>query len=748
MKRTSFALTLALSLSTFAYAQQPQAAPQGTKKLLTVETMFADMGAMATAPQSLQWSPDGTKISFIQHGKGGEQESLYYFDPATGKSSVLVASDRMASLNGQPPTGGKGDDRFKDNRARYGVAAYHWAPNSQSILFDRMGQLWLYDLKTNTGIQVTSSPETKVDPKFSPDAKFVSYVREHNLYIKPLAGREDIALTKTADPTLLNGEVDWVYSEELDVRTNYHWSPDSKHILFLQMNEAPVPTYPITDWIPTHPNPDEMRYPKAGDPNPTVKLAVADLKGKVKWLPITQETDIYIPRFGWVKPGLAWAMVLNRNQNKQDLYLIDVVSGKTKQILSEKEETYIEINDNTRFLKSGTQFIWPSWRDGHTHLYLYSIDAKDPLKSEAKLEKQLTQGEFEVSKISGIDEANKTVYFTANKGDSRQMQVFSVKFDGSELKQVSKEQGVHDATMSDDTKYFVDRYSSLTTQPRMQICGTTGQCNEIWRSTAMDAYDLLTPQFVDFKAEDGTVLHGALLLPPAGAPGTVNGKYPLILNPYGGPHGQSARDASTTMGPFDQILARKGYAVLKVDNRGMGNRGRKFATATYKNLGEIELKDQLAALDQALAQFPQLDGTRLGFWGWSYGGSMTLNALTHSDRFKVGVSVAPVTDWRNYDSIYTERYMALPKDNQVGYDKGALVKSAANLKGNLMIVHGTSDDNVHMQNTIQFINELISNGKQFCLQLYPQKTHSISGQKARTHLYTRILMQFDNGLMK
>jgi dipeptidyl-peptidase-4 len=282
----------------------------------------------------------------------------------------------------------------------------------------------------------------------------------------------------------------------------------------------------------------------------------------------------------------------------------------------------------------------------------------------------------------------------------------------------------------------------------MQICAVDGGCSQVWASHTWDGYDTLTPQFVDFRAEDGELLRGVILLPLAGAAAERNGNVPLILNPYGGPQGQTVRDSAHTVDPFDQVLAHRGFAVLKVDNRGTTNRGRKFAMATFHHLGEVELRDNLAALDQALERFPQLDSTRLGWWGWSYGGTMTAYALTHSDRFKAGISVAPVTDWRNYDTTYTERYMGLPRDNATEYDKTSVVKSAATLNGRLLLVHGTSDDNVHMQNSIQFIDAMINAGRAFDLQLYPGKTHGIAGEQARMHLFNRMLWQWEQYLAK
>jgi dipeptidyl-peptidase-4 len=732
-----------------AMAQQAPA-----KKQYTVEAIYATSATSGRPPAGLQWSPDGSKLTYIQHGASGEQESLYYFDPASGQSAQLIAADKLAALT--PPTSNLKDDRQRENRARFGVADYQWAPDSASLLFDALGQLWIFDVAAAKGRQLTDAKEPSSDPKFSPDGKFLSYLRGHNLYLRPIAGGAEIALTKDGDANLLNGEVDWLYSEELDVRSNYSWSPDARQILYLQMNEAPVPQYPIVNWIPTHPETDQERYPKAGDPNPTVKLMLTGLDGAAKEIDLGVKGEYYLPRFGWARPGLAWAMVLNRLQNEQELYFIDARTGKSRRVLGESDPNYIELHDpmgrgahqGVRFLDSSSRFLWLSWRDGFTHVYLYEFDAAHPLAADAKLERKLEQGSYEVDNLLGVDESKGIVYLEANKGDDRQEHLFAVALAGGEATQVTHQPGSHSISMTSDTKYFVDTYSALGGTAKMQICAVSGGCSEVWASHTWDDYDTLAPQFVDFKAEDGTLLRGVILLPPAGAATEVNGKVPLILSPYGGPHGQEVRDSARAIDAFDQVLAHAGFAVLKVDNRGSGNRGRAFAMAAFHHLGEVELRDNLAALDQALARFPQLDAKRLGWWGWSYGGTMTAYALTHSDRFKAGISVAPVTDWHNYDTTYTERYMGLPKDNAEQYEKTSVVKSAAKLSGRLLLVHGTSDDNVHMQNSIQFIDAMINAGVPFDLQLYPGKTHGIAGPQARTHLFTRMLWQWEQYLAK
>lgn len=748
MKRQLSLLLVVCALAIWLPAQEAPAHAAPQKKQISIEEMFGAGAMEMRRPQFLQWAPDGSKLSYVQ--RGAEGDALYYYDPETGKSAVLIAADKMASM--APPPAAKGDDRARDNRARYRVAAYHWAPDSKSILFDVQGQLWVFDLAGQKATQLTNGDTPNGDPKFSPDGRYVSFISDHGIALRSVNGTEERKLTTGQSKDVLNGEVDWLYEEELAVRSNYFWSPDSRQVLFLQMDETKVPTYPIVDWIPTHPTDDPEKYPKAGDTNPSVRLGIAGLDGKILWLKLTDDEDIYIPRFGWVAPGLAWAVVLNRQQNAEWLYFFDAATGKNKLVLTEQDDQFIEMERTPEyfFFEKPGKFLWSSWRNGDMHVYLYSFDAAQPLASEARMVRELTPGNYQVEELAGVNQKAGIVYFLCNKDDPRQRQMYSVRLDGTGLTRITQAKGSHSTVMSENAEYYVDNHSSLTTAPKTTLCKMGGQCWPVYESPDWSRYEnVLTPQFVDFKADDGTVLYGVLLLPPPGAPGEVNGKVPLILNPYSGPAGQEVRDAwGGAPALFDQVLAQRGFAVLKVDNRGMGGRGKPFAAASRGNLCEVELKDQLAALDQALVRFPQLDATRLGWWGWSYGGTMTAWAMTHSDRFKAGVAVAPVTDWRNYDTAYTERYMKLPRENEEGYKKTSIVRAAANLKGRLLLVHGTSDDNVHMQNTIQFINALIDAGKPFDLQLYPRKTHGIGAPQARMHLYHRILKHFEDNLMK
>jgi dipeptidyl-peptidase 4 len=736
-------LLLAVSLLlTLARAQSP-APPQATQKPLTIGSIFASGGITGREPENLQWSPDSQTLAYILRDDSGERGGLWSVNAESGDKKMLVSNDKLALL--APAPSRIRDEREKERILRYHVAPYHWSPDSKQLLFNPDGQLWLYSLSTGTGVQLTSSSDPISDPKFSPAGDRIAYIRKHNLYAHSLPGRGEKQLTKDNNENLLNGEVDWVYAEELNVRSNYSWSPDGKQIVFLHMDETRVPAYPITDWIPTHARVSMQKYPQPGDPNPDVKLGLVDADGgKIHWISLTRDSDIYIPRFGWAGNGLLWAEVLNREQTQMDLYFVDAASGKSRRVLTESDpDGWINVNDDFRVLRSGDRFLWTSWRDGHTHLYLYSFDKHDPLGADAKLERQLTQGDFEVLSVNGIGEKDETVYFTCNKDDPRQQQLYSVKLDGTGLQRVSSTEGIHTTVFATDGEHYVDKSSSLTTEPAFSMCGPERSCLAFWQARSAEAYGIAAPRQLEFKAGNGATLYGELQM-PRGQPSSV--KVPLIVYIYGGPAAQVVVNHwPDSRGLFHELLTRQGFAVFSVDNRGTPNRSRKFQVAIRHQFGGVELQDQLDALGQLLKQYPQLDSSRIGIWGWSNGGSMTLYAMTHSDRFKAGVAVAPVTNWHDYDSIYTERWLGTPQDNPAGY-VDSLTQDGARLHGSLLLVQGTSDDNVHMQNSIQMIEGLIRAGKQFRFMAYPNKTHSISGSVDQDHLFHMIEEHFEREL--
>ncbi len=702
-------------------------------KPLTIQAIFTDPGFTADAPKGMEWAPDGTRMTYL-NGNG----DLMAADGGTGETSVLVAKEKIGSMHSKAAS-----EQDIDHRSRYNEASYLWAPDSKHLLFDSNGALFLYSLKDGVGVAVAETGTASGDdPKFAPDGSAVTYIHNHDLYLRRLPyTQQTMRLTKSEGAATLNGEVDWLYLEELDVRSNYFWSPDSKSVAYLQMNEASVPQYPITDWIPTHATVEMQRYPQPGDHNPAVRVGVVNVNsGRTKWMdvPLAAGED-YIPRFGWINAHTVWIETLTRDHQHRRLYFADADKGRTQLVLDESDPKFFDENYDVTI--SGPNILWTSWRDGHTQIYLYRFDERNPMAGEAKLVRQLTSGDGEVSSIKAIDPANSVVYYISNEGDPREQQLWTVKLDGTERQQLTKAHGVHKPEFSPNGREYADNFSDIQTPPTVGMCSVTGtDCHVFWHPTLNPEYTLMASRQLTLKASDGTTLYASLLLPTGEH---ANGSVPLINNPYGGPHAQTVQNAwqgRATL--FDQVLAEHGFAVLHVDNRGMGGRGRDFAQAAYHDFGPVQLQDQLAAIDQVLAQFPELDAKRLGWWGWSWGGTFTLYAMTHSDRFKAGVSVAPVTDWRNYDSTYTERYMSEPAQNADQYRDFSVVTNADKLKGRLLLVHGTGDDNVHMENTIQFIQKLIDAQLPYDLQLYPRKTHSIAGADARTHLYTRILAQF------
>jgi dipeptidyl-peptidase-4 len=727
---THTAAILSAAVATFSLAALPTAAQEPTKPL-TVDAIFAHGPLIGTPPSGLTWSPDGKHLTYLD---GGELVDL---DPASGKAHVLVSRAKLATLSGA-----KDSEVDQDHRDRYKMANYLWAPDSAHLVFDSNGRLWLYDLHNGTGVEVgftgTASGD---DPKFSPNGESISFIRDHGLAVIRLKtpGTPMNVVAPAPKPGILNGQVDWVYEEELETRSNYFWSPDSKRLAYLQMDETEVPEYPVTDWIPTHAKVDLQRYPQPGDPNPEVHVGVVSATGgKTVWikLPLQGGQD-YIPRFGWADAKTLWIETLTRDHKHRDLYFADASNGQAHPVLQLTDDKFIDDGYDVS-VGFGT-IVLNNWTDGHNHLYLYSYDQNDP--ATAKLERQLTKGGFEVGEVARVDHTNKLVIYASNEGNPLEAQLWQVSFAG-ERKQLTTGAGVHAGNFAPAGSAFVDRQSSRMEPPTLRLCAEPGKCNAFWSTRALEPYHLRAPEQLQVKAHDGTILYATLLLPE----GKEEASVPLIVNPYGGPGPQTVTNSWGGGLLFDELLAQHGFAVLHADNRGTGGRGRAFSQAAYRNFGPVQLEDQLAVVDAALDKYPQLDSERMGWWGWSWGGTFTLYAMTHSDRFRAGVSVAPVTDWRNYDSIYTERYMTLPAEFATGYKNFSVVNSAAKLKGRLLLVHGTGDDNVHIENSVQFIQKLIEADLPYDFQIYPRKTHSIAGPDVRTHLYNRILAHFEQYL--
>jgi len=706
---------------------------------LTVEKIYGHGPLIGNLPGGISWSPNGKHLTYLD---GGE---LIDLDPASGKPHVLVSRAKLNALGGSCLS-----ELDRDRRERYHMPSYIWAPDNNHLLFDANGRLWYYDLKNGTGIQVAfTEMGAGDDPKFSPNGEVLSFIRDHSLSIVRLRDPGNPMSLMGAAPAagISNGEVDWAYEEELDVRSNYFWSPDSKNIAYLQMNESLVPEYPLVDWIPVHAKSNPQHYPQPDDLNPEVRVGVVSASGgKTSWMhiPLREGYD-YIPRFGWVDHRTLWVETLSRDHKHRNLYFADSSNGQAHLVLELIDDKFLDENYDVDVERG--HILLTNWSDGHNHIYMYQYEGNHIGTTTAKLEKQLTGGDFEVTGILGVDWERKVVYFSSNEGNVLGQQLWQVGFDG-QRKALTSGAGYHDGFFSDSGGAWVDTFSTRMTAPQLSLCLEGGECKTFWSKRALDAYALRAPEQLEVKAADGTTLYATLMLPDGlKAPASV----PLIVNPYGGPGPQTVIDrygdnawADNLL--FDQLLAQHGFAVLRADNRGMGRRGRAFAQAAWQDFGATQLADQLTVVDAVLQKYPQLDKQRLGWWGWSWGGSFTLYAMTHSDRFRAGVAVAPVTDWHNYDSIYTERYLGEYSSNASAYRNFSPLTSAAHLHGRLLLAHGTGDDNVHIANSIQFIQALIDAGIPYDFQVFPRKTHAISGNEARVALFNRILAHFERYL--
>ena len=727
-------LTLVLLLVLLAaspFAAQEQASPAG-KKPLTIEGIFSGGGLTGRMPTQLRWSPDGTRLSYILRGDEGRRD-LWVIDVKTGEKRVLVSYEQLSNLAPSPEQATT-DERERTRLTRYAVAAYRWAPDGKAILFTSSGQLYLYDLASGKAQPLAPAKRGLRDPKFSPDGDWLSFVYEHDLWLVPAAGGKERQLTRGGNQNLLHGDLDWVYPEEFGLRTGYHWSPDSRHIAFLESDQTAVPTYPLTDEVALNTPVDFQRYPKAGDPNPRVRVGIVAVEtGKTAWLDRAAE---YIPRIQWADAEHVAVQLLNRGQTELELVLADAGSGRSRSVFFERDPHWLNISNDLLFLSNGEEFLWTSERTGFRHIYRYRRDGQ--------LVRQLTSGEWEVQGLEGVDEEGGWLYYASRENNVLGNDLYRIKLDGSGKQRVTQRKGTHGVTMNPAATAYTDFYSALDKVPELSLRNlANGKRVVIHAARSVDGYDLVTPEPVELKAPDGGLIRVMLLKPHKLAPGK---KLPVVVYVYGMAGVPTIRDAwGRSRYLFHQYLVQQGYVVAYFDDRASSIRGHKHEVAAYRNLGPTALADYRVGVEW-LRSLPFVDAERIAVWGWSGGGFSTSFALTHSDLFKVGIAVAPVTDWRLYDSIYTERYMGLPQEETEAYDRTSAVKAAENLHGRLLLMHGTADDNVHPQNTIQLVDALIKAGQQFDLMLYPGKTHGITGAVARTHLFRYFVEYLKNHL--
>jgi dipeptidyl-peptidase-4 len=713
------------------------------RKALTVERIYGPGPSLSgSLTQGLQWSPDGKLLSYLQRsGQGREAKTdIWVLDVASGERRMLLDSAKIQAL--APPSA---------EPARIGSQAtglgrvtpqrYQWSPKGDALLFVSQGNLFWFDLKTQEGKRLTSSKEAADDPKFSPDGKMVSFVRSYNLWVVDIETGKEKQLTSDGKEELLNGKLDWVYPEELGLGTGYWWSPDSSQIAFLQMDEKNVTRYPIVNLL-TYTGESELeRYPKAGDTNPVVRVGVISARGGTpRWMDTGAEKDIYLPRVNWVPDGKRLLIQrLNRGQTKLELMLVDAASGKGQTIVTEEDKHWVNVTDDFHLFADGKRLLWASERDGFNHFYLYDMSGK--------LLKRLTSGEWEVTSLVRVDEKNGIVFFNGTEKALLENHMYRVALEGGAPIRLTKEDGSHGINMSPDAANYVDTWSTAMTPPRQDLFRSDGTkaltINEN-KIAELAEYGLSPVEFFKVRGADGTELNASMIKPPDF---DASKKYPVLVNLYAGPHAQSVRNGwSGSNFLWHQLMAQKGYIIFTVDNKSASGRGHGSEVIIHHKFGETELADQLAGVAY-LKSLPYVDGARIGIWGWSYGGYMTCYAMLNApDTYKAGFAGAPVTDWRQYDTIYTERYMGLPKDNPEGYKQSSPVTHAAKLKGKLLIAHGTGDDNVHFGNTVQLMEEFIKAGKYPEIFFYPGRGHGISDPTARLHLFRKVTQFFLDNL--
>lgn len=610
--------------------------------------------------------------------------------------------------------------------------------------YSKRSVYYLYDSKENIA-RVLCGGERIFYPTISPIEKYVAYVFGNNLYYENIAGDERVQITTDGkENKILNGRTDWVYEEEFALVKGFEWSPDGKKIGFLRFDESEVKQYQIPVYTGNaYPNMYTYKYPKTGEDNSLVTAHIYRLADK-KTVKADIETgvDIYLPRIKWANANLLSVQRMNRWQNELDLLLVNPGDGSVKKIWSDKSSTYIDVTDDLTFV-DGKTFIISSERSGFNHLYHFNL--------EGKLIRQLTEGDYDVTSFLGFDEDEKRLYYEAAKASPLTRQLFSVKLNGRGQKQLSPDSKSSDGDFSAGFDYYIQSSSDINVAPVIDIRNNKGKLvrtlvdnkefNEMWSDVGM-----LPMEFFTIKAADGeTELNGWEIKPAGFDP---SNKYPLLMFVYGGPGSQTVTNSWYTRNKaWFQYLALNGYYVISVDNRGTGARGANFKKMTYQNLGDLETQDQLAVAEQMAAK-PFIDEDRIGMFGWSYGGYMTSLCLAKSELLKVGVAVAPVTDWRFYDNIYTERFMRRPIDNEEGYNKSSVLEYADGFRGkDYLLIHGSFDDNVHPQNAFELMKLLQLSNIPFDSEIYINKNHGIYGGFIRLHLFQRITEYLDEHLM-
>jgi dipeptidyl-peptidase 4 len=583
------------------------------------------------------------------------------------------------------------------------------------------------------------------EPTFSADGTKIAYAFENDLYVYDAISGTHLQVTNDGKKNaIINGITDWVYEEEFAFVKAYDWNANGTKIAYIRFDESEVPEFSMDIYNQgLYPTQEVFKYPKAGEKNAVVYLFLYDLKtGKSQKINLGDYKDFYIPRIKWTNDSNVLSVqVLNRHQNNLDLHFVDASSGKTTVVLNEKDKAYVDITDNLTFLKDNS-FIWTSEKDGFNHIYHYD--------KNGKLKKQITSGKWEVTNYYGFNEKSGIIYYQSVENGSINRDVYSIKIDGKGKTRLSSKIGTNDATFSPNFDYFINSFSSATEAPTFTL-NESKSGKEIKKILSNEAaeqklakYGVSPKEFFTLKTEKGNELNAYIIKP---ADFDASKKYPVFMTQYSGPGSQEVHNSWNSYNDYwFYMLAQKGYIIVCVDGRGTGFKGADFKKVTYKELGKYEVEDQIDAA-KVIGKYDYVDASRIGIWGWSYGGFMSSNCiLKGNDVFKTAIAVAPVTSWRYYDSIYTERYMQTPQENASGYDDNSPINHVKKLKGNYLLIHGTADDNVHVQNTMKMVEALVQANKQFDWVIYPDKNHGIYGGATRLQLFTKMTNFIINNL--
>ncbi len=712
------------------------------RQKLTLNDIFVSDKFRGKTIEDLQWLPDGSAFTFTRKSEENGAADIYRHQVKTGQETLVLKSGELQYQGAAV--------EISDYQAT-GMQNFLLLTGKKKKIWRRSftAPHYLYNMKTKKLIALAKNDPGLQTVALSPEGKWVAYVKNNNLYVAEVENGESRQLTFDGSEDILNGVFDWVYEEEFGRADAYRWSPDGQKIAFWRTDQARVKTFFLLDELPRYSAPEPMKYPKVGEQNAIVKIGVVDITtGKTAWMDIGENEDIYIPRIDWTNSSRTLAIQrLNRKQNQLELLLAGADSGGSRVILTDADPAWVSVTNDFIFLKLSDRFVWTSEKSGYRHVYLSDYSGREIA--------QLTRGDWEVSSVIGVDEKEGWVYFYGRKDSPIEQHIYRVSLAGQNLQRISPAPLTwHRADFSPDFRHYVAFSSDARTPTQVSLCNSDGSLARMLEENQIPAlaeYGIVYPEFLTITASDGAQLNAWMMKPADFDPAK---KYPVIVYGYGGPGsqtvtnqwagGEAFRSLQRTL--WHQFMTEKGYIIFSLDNRGAGGRGKAFKNLAYGDISKWAVQDQIEGA-KYLAGLPYVDASRIGFWGWSGGGYLTCMVLTRgAEYFVAGIAVAPVTDFRNYDTIWTERYMGLLSENRDGYEAANVLNYADLLKGKLLLIHGGGDDNVHPQNTMQLAEALIAQNKQFDMMLYPNRNHGIGGGNASRHLYALMVRYFEENL--